>query len=58
MKTHREFEISPLCLDAYLVNTYTNQKMLIDRRTPMVPVPDSGSDAGEQDVSEFQPEVD
>ena len=50
--------MSPLCLDAYFVNTYTNQKRPIARRTPKTSVTDSGRDAGEQDVSEDQPEVD
>ena len=60
MTTHRDFEISPLCLDAYFVNTYTNQKLLINRRTRVSSVKDAGNDAGEQESSviEDQPDID
>ena len=57
MTAHRNLQLSHLCLDAYSVNTYTNQKLLIDRRTPVSSLTGSENDAGEHDVSEDQPEV-
>ena len=54
LKTHRNMKVSPLCLEAYFVNIYANEKHPIDKRNPALPLEEPRSDAGkhfEYDVS-------